>query len=379
MSYYTEPNTLLDVFPICESYAINPEDGEFIWCEGIQMEGIQSFPNAYDVEEGYGDFIGNFETALEYGKSYELLLYHGGTLDYNHYWYVWIDFDRDGVFSTDSSELLVDSLIIGGTEYEFVQTNISIPQTTEPGFYTLRIASSLYNDATGCGSFTYGEVEDYSIEVVEDNCLVIDWKPRVYASVDTFCLDSITLGLDALPDYFSAEWVLNGDTIASTDTTVFWIQSPGWYQVYYQAISDTTCVSMLSDSFQVFDGNCEIEESFVSLNAKVFLQGALWNAPNNNLMRDDLRLLSLLPLNEPFSTLESFNHYGNGGGEIVDSSLFQAMGDTAIVDWLLIEMRSDTMPEQLIATKSVLLQRNGTVVDVQGNRKIVFDLSLIHI
>jgi len=109
----------------------------------------------------------------------------------------------------------------------------------------------------------------------------------------------------------------------------------------------------------------------VGVRIKAMLQGALLGNNKDGLMRDDLRAKGLLPLTEPYSFIPSFLHIGSGGEETVESSVFDVSGNNAIVDWVFIELKSETNQEQVLATKSALIQRDGDVVSIAGND--VFD------
>lgn len=116
-------------------------------------------------------------------------------------------------------------------------------------------------------------------------------------------------------------------------------------------------------------------QSGVSLRPKVYLQGALHGlSPAATLMRDDLRSKGLIPLTEPYTGLINFHHKGGGGGEaIADPSILQATGPDAIVDWVVVELRTSfDAPNTAIATKSALLQRDGDVVAVDGVSPVAF-------
>jgi hypothetical protein len=43
-----------------------------------------------------------------------------------------------------------------------------------------------------------------------------------------------------------------------------------------------------------------------------------------------------------------------------------ALGDTAVVDWVVLELRDQAAPAMVLHSVSALLQRDGTVVDVRG-------------
>ncbi|AUC83637.1 hemagglutinin protein [Lacinutrix sp. Bg11-31] len=118
----------------------------------------------------------------------------------------------------------------------------------------------------------------------------------------------------------------------------------------------------------------KISEGFLSrfikikINPKVFLQGASLNPETVGLMNDDLRDLGLLPTTSPF-----------GDGKTVDVSVFNLGGTTSlgefeddIVDWIWLEFRNETDVSQIIKGTSVLLQRDGDIVALDG----VSDISL---
>jgi hypothetical protein len=102
----------------------------------------------------------------------------------------------------------------------------------------------------------------------------------------------------------------------------------------------------------------------------VFLQGPTTTA---NLMSDGLRSSGMIPLTEPYSGLTNFTHSGSGGGETIPSGILTGTGTgNDIVDWGFVQLHrsSDGL---VIATRAVLIERDGNVVDVDGlNNKTSF-------
>jgi hypothetical protein len=102
---------------------------------------------------------------------------------------------------------------------------------------------------------------------------------------------------------------------------------------------------------------------------------AILNGPYNNstgLMRDDLKVKGYLPSQEPYSSLSNFHHKGKGGGEALDANLLQVTGPNSIVDWVFVEIRDSVQSNNVVVTKSALLQRDGDVVAADGNDLLVF-------
>jgi hypothetical protein len=103
-----------------------------------------------------------------------------------------------------------------------------------------------------------------------------------------------------------------------------------------------------------------IDKESMLLTVKALLQGA-WLGDETVLMRDDLRIKQLLPLQEPYSNLG----YVVGGHQQMNADLLAITGDDAIVDWVLLEFRQGTEASSLQTRIVALLQRDGDIVDAQ--------------
>ncbi|MEK7255889.1 MAG: hypothetical protein AAB316_14155, partial [Bacteroidota bacterium] len=105
----------------------------------------------------------------------------------------------------------------------------------------------------------------------------------------------------------------------------------------------------------------------VKLTAKVFL-GAAYD-DGSGLMRDDLRQKGLIPLAQPYNSLAGFSY---AGSETTTAGVLAATGQNAIVDWVLVELRSSANPATVVARKAGLLQRDGDVVSTDGISPLEF-------
>ncbi|MBS1581486.1 MAG: hypothetical protein JST66_04715 [Bacteroidetes bacterium] len=109
----------------------------------------------------------------------------------------------------------------------------------------------------------------------------------------------------------------------------------------------------------------------VQLSAKVLLDGPL--NPATGLMGDGLRTLAAFPLTEPYTGL-GFTQVG-GGGETIAAGVLAATGNNAIVDWVLVELRSKSNAATVQRTRCALLQRDGDIVDVDGVSPVAFPMA----
>ena len=117
---------------------------------------------------------------------------------------------------------------------------------------------------------------------------------------------------------------------------------------------------------------------FILASPKVFLQGA-YNS-GNGLMSDALRTATtLIPTSDPYRNAPyntSFTHMANANGETVNASLFNNSPnpENDLVDWVFVELRSISSPTvaPVVQTRSVLVQRDGDLVDVDGTSPVYF-------
>ncbi|MBL7954922.1 MAG: PKD domain-containing protein [Flavobacteriales bacterium] len=108
----------------------------------------------------------------------------------------------------------------------------------------------------------------------------------------------------------------------------------------------------------------------IAVAAKAFLEGP-YDA-TTGLMADGLRSASLIPSTEPYTAL-GYSFVG-GGGETVAPAVLAVTGSNAIVDWVVVELRDNTNPTTVLASKAALLQRDGDVVATNGTSALSFGL-----
>lgn len=120
-----------------------------------------------------------------------------------------------------------------------------------------------------------------------------------------------------------------------------------------------------STGFTTLAPPCEVAPPTV-LAAKVLLDGA-WRSADN-LMVDSLRAAGLLPLTEPYTAL---GHVITGA-TTTTGAVLATTGNDAIVDWVLLELRSATTPSQILEAHAALVQRDGDVVGADGVSPVGF-------
>lgn len=127
---------------------------------------------------GYSDFTGLDAPTFYTGKVVIVRAYVSPRSVGNFYISLWVDFNQDGVFSSDE---MLDELGMG-TGGLLSGGQLPIPENATLGKTRLRISISTENIAEPCGILAAGEVEDYSIIIA---------KPTITASLDN--LSSISI------------------------------------------------------------------------------------------------------------------------------------------------------------------------------------------
>jgi hypothetical protein len=127
----------------------------------------------------------------------------------------------------------------------------------------------------------------------------------------------------------------------------------------------TTTAWSSSHTFTTPAPPCEVQPSAV-IALKVVLEGAY--RTSDQLMTDALRTSGSFPLQQPYTNL-GFTVTGPG---TIAQSVLSVTGVNAIVDWVLVELRSANNPAQVVEARVGLLQRDGDVVALNGTSPLGF-------
>lgn len=120
-----------------------------------------SINNTGTGADSYADYTA-MSTDVDAGNTYTLTVTNGNAYSLDD-WGVWIDWNQDGDFD-DTNENLVCVSSEGGDQLSW---DIAVPSDALGGQTTMRIRLKYYDSDCGlpCGTTTYGEVEDYTLNV----------------------------------------------------------------------------------------------------------------------------------------------------------------------------------------------------------------------
>ena len=141
------------------------------WMENVSFGDIDNMTS----KDLYGDYT-SLSTTVDAGSAYPISLTHIFSWDqFDEYFRVWIDFNQDGGFD-DINETAFEMISPGngfGATPITINGTINIPTTATNGPARMRVAMKRGAYADPCETFTFGEVEDYTVVINNTTNLVL--------------------------------------------------------------------------------------------------------------------------------------------------------------------------------------------------------------
>jgi choice-of-anchor B domain-containing protein len=175
----------------CPGYCVPSGNTVDEWISSVSIGGLIN--NSGD-NGGYADFGSAFGGSYPAGGSVAVSLTPGyAGVAYDEYWRIWIDANRDGDFN-DAGELVFDA---GSATNATVSGTMTIPAGAATGFTGMRVQMKFFGAGNPCENLSYGEVEDYCIEITGGGggTCSAPTNPTVLSLSAT----SATVGWDAVP------------------------------------------------------------------------------------------------------------------------------------------------------------------------------------
>lgn len=134
-------------------------NGRIVTYEWIDTVTLEDSSNVSGANGGYADFTDQTFT-LTYGENAVSLVPGFRYSAYLEYWRIWIDFNQDEIF--DATEL-----VLAQSSRAAISSQIVIPDSALGGTTRMRVSMKWGGLPPSCGTFTYGEVEDYTVTIGE--------------------------------------------------------------------------------------------------------------------------------------------------------------------------------------------------------------------
>jgi hypothetical protein len=162
--------------------------------ERIARVTVGTLDNQSGSSSGYSDFTGP-STELLIGEGHPITLVPGYySVSYPEYFKVFVDLDQNGDF-TGPGELAYNSGVFATGP---ISGTLTIPEGALEGSTRMRVVMA-YQDPTviSCGSYEYGETEDYCVHLVQNTTGVVESQnssqlqvfPNPFTSILTISMD----------------------------------------------------------------------------------------------------------------------------------------------------------------------------------------------
>ena len=159
-------------------------------------------------------FYNNTPLNVTQGQNMSVAMTFG--TDGTQYSAVWVDYNRDGVFSASENVALASAAAGGGATVTY---NFTIPYTATPGITRIRLrgaSDSAYTAAGACTSSSYGETQDYLLNIiVAPACSGTPTAGAITSSVTNVCFTG------------TATLTANGYSTGVTGISLQWYNSAG--------------------------------------------------------------------------------------------------------------------------------------------------------
>ena len=299
--------------------------------EYIQNVSIGTINNTTG-QSYYADYSG-LSTIVEVGQVYPITITNGDPSWPTDQCGIWVDWNQNDDFSDDASIAVSGSPGVGPYTASIVP-----PADALAGVSRMRV-QIIYNQSPDpCqATFSYGEVEDYSL-LVNNN--FVDW-----------------LSLDPIAGNVSGEGNVNINL--GFETTG--LEEGDYYANVLIASNDPEQPEITVPVHLIVSGSRYLELS-------VYLEGAF----NDTEMTTILNQAGSLPLSQPFNT----NPWNYPGIENVPG-----IPNPDIVDWVLIEYRDaidagSANNSTIIGQSAAFLLKNGSIVDLDGTSNLEVNVAI---
>ncbi|MBL4715355.1 MAG: fibronectin type III domain-containing protein, partial [Bacteroidia bacterium] len=251
-------------------------DASYEWVANVTVGSIN---NSTGNNGGYVDLT-SISTDLEKGKSYSVSLspgFSGST--YNEYWKIWIDYNQDMDFG-DAGELVYDA---GSMSSSTVTGSFTVSTGATNGQTRMRVTMKYNAAPTECETFSYGEVEDYTVNIIDapatcdipsglsassitDNSATLSWSSTGADSYDVRLRKSGT-----------STWSTSNTTGTSINATG--LSASTTYEFQTRSLCGTLTSSYSSSySFSTADPPCDVPGSLTSSSITESSATASWGS-----------------------------------------------------------------------------------------------------
>jgi PKD repeat protein len=165
----------------------------------------------------------------------------------------YIDYDQDGNF-TDSGEIVYNSN--GAISGSSVSKSITIPKSAKSGLTRLRVQVKNGGEPTPCETFQHGEVEDYTVEII-NNCTPptanFTWQ---IDDTNPFLVEFTDLSTDSDGDAITQwDWKFGDGWFSTLQNPIYDYKTAGTFPVSLTVSNSCGKTSSIQKTIELIDNN----------------------------------------------------------------------------------------------------------------------------
>ena len=243
----------------CESNGGNEDE----YINSVEIVG--SFVNESGQNiDGYG-FYDNFNISFLPLQTYDIIITPGYPgFSYSERVKAWVDFNQNGQFDADEVIVDPDFTITEATTFQF-----TIPPGATPGLTRMRVRLDFNTIEDSCGTFSFGEVEDYCVNLLSNDACIPPFGIEVSDVLDvSSMLHFSTLNGASANIYSRPVGTTSWDTVLNVNSP--YLMTGLIACSNYEVVLETNCADTLSTLSPTFivktDGCCELPDSLAVSN-----------------------------------------------------------------------------------------------------------------
>lgn len=184
------------------------------YCDASSNNATEEFISRFELNtinnssgsQGYSDFT-DISTTIETNLTYNFTIEPTWTGNiFVEAYAIWIDYNQDGFFNDTTERVFTQA----ATNSTLITGSLLVPDNTPEGPTRLRVIMRFNTIPNSCGTYDFGEVEDYTVVIVEG--LPDTEPPTAPTNLTITDITQITAMLS---------WDASTDNIGVTDYTVF--------------------------------------------------------------------------------------------------------------------------------------------------------------
>lgn len=285
----------------------------------------------------------------------------------------WLDWNGDGDFADTNEQIMLDVQDNTAPDTDASSGTIAVALTPPSGLKVgntfARFRFSNISGLSSTGSAANGEVEDYPVTILNtpptfiNGSAVSFTQPENQTAIATLpatdinTLSTLTYSIDSGADAALFNINTSTGTLSFKVAPDYDVPTDAGGNNVYEVVVKVTDSNGGNATQSVTVTITDVFDTGVMVSVKGLLQ-SVYNS-TTKLMRDDLRVKGLIPSTQPYNVPA----IAYTGTESVSPATLAITGNNAVVDWVLVELRSAADPLVILQTKALVIQRDGDVVE----------------